>query len=164
MEDIIELHLKGNLHLYFSNIIQSENYDIYYNNIIDDGYWNYAYIKDIKVDLKKITKDINLQMKKINRRPVIYITSNMMDEKLKQDIEELNFKLLYIDSWIVLDNLEKFGTYKSNVDFSIHKVDKNLQAKFVRAVMDGFSGDNPEDPYNNLPEGYINKYNNLGCI
>ena len=154
MEDMIKLHLNGNLQLFFSNTIQNKNYDIYYNNIIDDEYWNYAYIKNNQVDLRKIIQDIKSKMKEINRKPVIYITSNIMNEKLKYDIEKLNLKLLYTDSWMFLDNIDKLGTYKSSVDFSIHKVNENLQAKFVQAVMDGFSEDNPEDPYNNLPEGY----------
>ena len=153
MEEMIMLHLNGNLNLFFSDVIKSDNYDIYYSDVIEDEYWNYAYLKSGE-DLKKTIKEVNSKMKQINRKPVIYITSNIMNEKMKQDIKELKLSLVYTDCWMCLENLNEFKTYKSSIDFSIYKVDKNLQNTFVKAVMDGFSGDNPDDPYDKLPEGY----------
>lgn len=153
MEEMIMLHLNGNLNLFFSDVIKSDNYDIYYSDVIEDEYWNYAYLKSGE-DLEKTIKEVNSKMKQINRKPVIYITSNIMNEKMKQDIKELKLSLVYTDCWMCLENLNEFKTYKSSIDFSIYKVDKNLQNTFVKAVMDGFSGDNPDDPYDKLPEGY----------
>ncbi len=153
MEEMIKLHLNGNLNLFFSDVIKSDNYDIYYSDVIEDEYWNYAYLKN-GINLTKITKEVALKMKQINRKPVIYITSNIMNEKLEQAIKSMNLELLYTDCWMCLENLNEFKTYKSSIDFSIYKVDKNLQNTFVKAVMDGFSGDNPDDPYDKLSEGY----------
>lgn len=153
MDELIKLHLNGSLQLFFSNIIKKEDYDIYYSKLIDDEYWNYAYLKKSQLDLKTI-KYISLDMKQIDRKPVIYITSNILNKNLKQEINELNLELLYTDCWMCLNNLEKFTMDKNTLDFSISKVDNNLKDKFVKAVMDGFSGDNPEDPYNDLPVGY----------
>ena len=153
MDELIKLHLDGSLQLFFSNKIKKEDYDIYYSKIIADEYWNYAYLKKNQLDLKTI-KNISLDMEQIDRKPVIYITSNILNKKLKQEINELNLELLYTDCWMCLNNLEKFTINKNTMDFSIFKVDNNLKDKFVKAVMDGFSGDNPEDPYNDLPEGY----------
>ena len=153
MEEMIRLHLNGNLNLFFSDVIKSDNYDIYYSDVIEDEYWNYAYLKSGE-DLEKTIKEVNSKMKQINRKPVIYITSNILDEKIKQDIKKLNLSLVYTDCWMFLDNLNEFKTYKSSIDFSIYKVDKRLQYQFVKTVMDGFSGDNPDDPYDQLPESY----------
>lgn len=153
MEEMINLHLNGNLNSFFSGVIKGEDYDIYYSDIIEDEYWNYAYLKN-GINLAKITKEVALKMKQINRKPVIYITSNIMNEKMKQNIKELKLSLVYTDCWMCLENLNEFKTYKSSIDFDIYKVDKRLQDKFVKAVMDGFSGDDPNDPYDKLPESY----------
>lgn len=45
MEELIKIHLEGQLQLYLSNRIQREKYDIYYSEIIDDLYWNYVYLR-----------------------------------------------------------------------------------------------------------------------
>lgn len=44
MEEIINIHLQGQLYLYVSNILKKQDYDIYHSEIIDDEYWNFAYL------------------------------------------------------------------------------------------------------------------------
>lgn len=154
MEEIINVHFGTQSSLYFSSVIKSQDYDIYYSDVIDDEYWNIAYLKNNDVQLKEIFNEIKKEMVKSNKRPVIYITSNIMSLKLQEEIESLNIEPLYTDVWMTLDNLEKFGTYKSKIDFTVNRVDKNLKEQFINAVMNGFSGDDPEEPYQNLSEGY----------
>ncbi len=154
MEELVKLHLDGNLQMFFSNVMKNKDYDIYYSNVIEDEYWNYAFLNNNKIDLQNSKKIINERMKEIKRKPVIYITSNIMNEKIGKDIKELNLELLYTDCWMCLENLNNYKPYTKTIDFSICKVDNKLKDKFVKAVMDGFSGDDPEDPYNKLPEGY----------
>ena len=55
---------------------------------------------------------------------------------------------------MINENLENFGKYKSKLDMKVVKVNKDLKTKFIQAVMEGFSGDNPDDPYESLSEGY----------
>lgn len=154
MEEIVDIHLNGQLYLYLSNIIRKKEYDIYYSDVIDDEYWNFAYLKNSKVSLRETFKDMKDDMIKLNRNPIIYITSNIIDSKLQKEIEDVNLKLLYTDVWMTLDNLEKFGLHKSKINFSTYKVDKCLKEQFIAAVMNGFSGDNPGDPYESLSDGY----------
>lgn len=154
MEEIIDIHLNGQMYLYMSNSIKNKNYDIYYSNLIDDEYWNFAYLKNKDISLNKIFDEIKCSMNKLERKPIIYITSNIIDLKLQENIKNSKLKLLYTDVWMTLDNLEKFKLYKSKIDFCVYKVDKTLKKQFIQAIMDGFSGDNPEDPYNSLSDGY----------
>ena len=93
-------------------------------------------------------------MNKLNRKPIIYITSDIIDSELQEKIDNSKLKSLYTDVWMTLDNLEQFGTYKSKIDFSVKKVDEKIKELFIQAVMNGFSGDNPEDPYESLSDGY----------
>lgn len=154
MEDIIDIHLNGQLYLYMSDKIEKQDYDIYYSDIIDDEYWNFVYLKNNKSPLNKIFNEIKSNMSKLDRNPLIYITSNIIDSKLLEDIENFKLKLLYTDVWMTLDNLQQFKVYKSKIDFNVYKVNESLKEQFIQAVMDGFSGDNPEDPYESLSDGY----------
>jgi len=68
MEEMIDLHLNGNLNLFFSDVIKCNNYDIYYSDVIEDEYWNYAYLKSGD-DLDRTIKEVSSKMKQINRKP-----------------------------------------------------------------------------------------------
>ncbi len=154
MEEFVDIHLNGQLYLYLSNIIKKQDYHIYYSNLIDDEYWNFAYLKNNKASLKETFEDVKIDMSKLNRNAIIYITSNIIDSTLQKNIQNSELKSLYTDVWMTLDNLDKFEMYKSKIDFNIYKVDESLKKQFIQAVMDGFSGDNPEDPYESLSDGY----------
>ncbi len=154
MEELVDIHLNGQLYLYLSNRIQKQDYDIYYSNVIDDQYWNLAYLKNNEVDIKAIYNNIKIDMKKLNRQPLVYITSDIVNSKLEEQIKNSNLRVLYTDVWMILENLEQFKTYKSKIDFSVHKVNENLIEDFIQSVMDGFSGDNLEEPYGSLSNGY----------
>lgn len=152
MKDFIDIHINGQLELYASKIIDKDNYNILLSDLIDDQYWNFAYLKSVDIDLNKVWQDIKYKMKKYNRQPVLYITSS--NSNLEEKLKELNLNVLYTDVWMINDDLDNFEDYKSKIDFKVNRVDENLKSKFIQAVMDGFSGDNPEDPYESLSEGY----------
>lgn len=154
MEEFLNIHLNGQLYLYMSKIVNKQDYNIYYSDVIDDEYWNFAYLKKNDVSLKKIFEDVKLDMKSLNRMPVIYISSDIMNVKLEEEVRNLELKLLYTDVWMTLNDLEHFAKYKSKIDFSICKVNAALNNQFIQAVLDGFSGDDPEDPYGTLSDGY----------
>ena len=165
LEDLIDIHIKGSLHLYASNVIKKENYNILLSDLIDDAYWNYAYLKNGSTDLSKIWEEINSEMKKSNREPAIYITSNICNEELERKIKDINLECLYTDVWMVIEDLENFRNYRSKLNLKVNRVGEDLKEEFVQAIMDGFSGDNPDDPYESLSDGYrialeqsMNKY------
>ena len=154
MEDIIDIHLNGQLYLYMSNKIKKQDYDLYYSDLIDDEYWNFAYLKNNLKDLNKVWNDVKVDMDGIKRNPILYITSNIIDSNMQENISNSKLKPLYTDVWMTLDNLDNYEIYKSKVNFNVYKVKESLKEQFIQAVMDGFSGDNPEDPYESLSDGY----------
>mgnify|MGYP003300294485 CR=1 FL=1 len=154
INDLIDIHINGQLQLYASNIIEKDNYKIVLSDLIDDQFWNYAYLKNNIVDLKQVWKDIKRDMKKHNRQPVIYVTSNMSSKEFEEKIKEINLSVVYTDVWMTIQDLNSFEQYKSKIDFRVSRADESLKSKFVQAVMDGFSGDNLEDPYESLSDGY----------
>ena len=154
LEDLIDIHINGQLHLYASNVIEKGNYKIVLSDLIDDQYWNYAYLKNGSTNLNQVWEYIKEDMKKNSREPVIYVTSNRCNKELEQKIKDINLECLYTDVWMTIEDLENFKDYKSKLNLKVTRVGEDLKSKFVQAIMDGFSGDNPDDPYESLSEGY----------
>lgn len=154
MDEFIDIHFNGQLELYLSKVIQREDYNIFLSDIIDDTYWNLAYLKTGHLNLDKAWKEIKTEMINSNRKPLIYITSLINNNEIKKTLSKNNLELLYTDVWMTIENLEQFKEYSSDIKFDINIVDEIFQNKFIQAIMDGFSGDNPDDPYESLSDGY----------
>lgn len=154
MDEFIDIHFNGQLELYLSKVIKREDYNIFLSDIIDDTYWNLAYLKTGYLNLDKAWKEIKTEMINSNRKPLIYITSLINNNEIKKALSKNNLELLYTDVWMTIENLEQFKECSSDINFDINIVNERLQDKFIQAIMDGFSGDNPDDPYESLSDGY----------
>ena len=98
MEDFIDIHLNGQLELYLSKVINKNEYDIFLSDIIDDEYWNFAYLKNNNVDFKKIWQEIKDKMINENRKPLLYITSLINNEQVEKELKQSRERLgIYVD-------------------------------------------------------------------
>ena len=147
-KELIELHFKGATKLYKSDLIEKENYYIFANSLIDDQYWNMGILKNFRADLNLVWNNIKRELQTRNRKPILYVIPDD-DFTIAKD-----FKVLYTDVWLAVENLEKFDAYKSQINVVFKTVTAELKYNFVNAVMSGFSGENPEDPYEALSDGY----------
>ena len=48
LKDLINIHTNGQLELYTSKVIKRESYNIMLSDLIDDQYWNFAYLTNKK--------------------------------------------------------------------------------------------------------------------
>lgn len=154
MEELIQMHLEGQLQLYMSNKIEKENYDIYYSKLIEDQYWNFAYLKNKELEINEEYPLIKREFKKINRKPLLYLITNQVTKKREEELKKANLKLYYTDVWMTIEDIDQWKSKPSTIQVAIQKVEKKQREEFIETVMDGFSGDNPEDPYGSLEEGY----------
>ena len=147
-KELMELHFKGATELYKSELTEKEDYYIFANSLIDDCYWNMGILKKFNSDINLVWDNIKKELESRNRKPVLYV--------IPSDNFEISndFELLYTDVWIAVDNLKRFEKIKSKIDVKFEKVTNKLKDKFVKAVMDGFSGEDPNDPYEALTDGY----------
>lgn len=152
----INLHFSSPSTLYFTNKIQKQNYMIFYSDIIEDSYWNIAYLNNLHADFGDTWKKIELEMKHLNRRPAVYITSNQENLELEKSIRESHLENLYTDVWMVLQNRKKLSRQTSGIqeNVQIQEVGEILKEKYIQAIMEGFSGDDPNDPYESLSPSY----------
>lgn len=144
LDNLIDIHLNGDIDL--KRIIK-DDYDILYSDIVPDIDYNYAFLKNNKVNIKDLLDKIKQDFKLLNRKPAIYILSNIMNDNLKSNNLEIN----HIDTWMVLDKLVEFNI-NSNIEYS--HLSKDELDEWVNAFMNNFSSDDPNEPYQGLDEGY----------
>ena len=154
LEKLTDIHFNGQIKIGSSEKMERQDYDIQYSKRICDYYWNYAFLKNADVDLKTVWQNIKMDMEKLNRQPVLYLMSNVDNAKIEQQLENCNLEHIYTDVWLVVDDLAHFKNYESNIDVEISQVKAKEKEEFIQAIMDGFSSDDPEDPYGTLPEEY----------
>lgn len=154
MEELIKMHLEGQLQLYMSNKIQKENYEIYYSELIKDQYWNFAYLKKEELKIDEEYPFIKSEFEKIKRKPLLYLTSNQLTSQTEEELKKANLKLHYTDVWMTIEDINQGNHKPSKIQVVIQKVDKQAKEEFIEAVIKGFSGDDPKDPYGSLEEGY----------
>lgn len=136
---LIDIHLNGDIDL--KRIIK-DDYDILYSEIVPDIDYNYAFLKNgnnIDYTLKQIKKDLL----GLNRRPVVYVLSNINNN--------LDLEIDHIDTWMILDEIKE---YKTDLDIKYSRLSKDDLNEFVDAFMVNFSSDDPNEPYQELDEGY----------
>lgn len=91
--------LKG---MYFDNIEENSNYVLCISNIMDDYFWNLAYLKTKATDF--LIDEIEYRLRKLNRAPALYIGR---DDKYyvenKNIIVNKDYKLNDTDVFMILD-------------------------------------------------------------
>lgn len=140
IDKLIDIHLNGDIDL--KRIIK-DDYDILYSDIVPDIDYNYAFLKNSKnIDdtLKQIKKDLI----ELNRKPVVYVLSNIVSNRL-------DLKINHVDTWMVLDEIKE---YKTDLNIEYSRLQKDDLNGFVDAFMINFSSDDPNEPYQGLDEGY----------
>lgn len=159
MEELIKLHFESQVEQYDSKMIQKEKIQVIINPFIKDQYWNMGYlVTDDNISIKDIWESIEEIMKKEQRDPLLYITTNYEIENLEEQLQELNLKQKYCDRWLAIEELDNFQQAKANIPISINKVNHSLQKEFVDTVFRIFSGENSDDPYEALSIGYREAY------
>lgn len=158
MRKLVDLHFSGQVKIGSSEMIEKKDYAISYSKFIQDCYWNMAHLKNVDIHLEKVWQNIKNDMKELNRQPILYLTSNIDDEKVEKQLKNCSLENLYTDAWMMVEDLKNFKNYESKIDVEISQVKEEEKEEFIGAIMDGFSSDDPEDPYGTLPEEYREIY------
>lgn len=130
--------------LYFTGKKEEEDYIFCYSNIIDDEFWNIAYVKNKlnKEKLSKIEKDFSYK----NRTPSLYIGRNdtYYDENKKLILEN-NYKLNDTDVYMVLDQPKEI-----DINLDIKVVENQEEYKDFMRVISSAYNDSVENPDENV--------------
>lgn len=147
LEKLIDIHFNGMVKIIQSQKTQKDDYDLFYSPLLQDYYWNYAYLKNRNADLKQVWQNVKQDMEKLERRPALYVLSNLENSKIETELQKL-----YTDVWMIFEDIENFGDYESRINVEISRVRDEEKNQFIQSIMDGFS--DADDPYEILPEEY----------
>ncbi|MEI6228637.1 MAG: GNAT family N-acetyltransferase [Candidatus Saccharibacteria bacterium] len=114
------------------------------NKLVDDNYWNYAYVQNENFDAASIED----YFKNLGLPPAIYLLEN---DVLEQKIKDAGFNLGFSDAIMVLDQKPLATTQK----FEIKKVsDDKIEKDFLEVyrLVYASAGD---DIYSGLSDGYV---------
>jgi ribosomal protein S18 acetylase RimI-like enzyme len=151
-----EFHFNGQLNLYLSTREHYDKFDLFLSDCIEDSHWNFA--SCLKVDSQKEFMEAWEQIKSIMARkkrvPAVYITPLSSAYQYKDKIVSDNFKIIYSDIWMMLENVSCLAKYKSKFDIVITEVGEKDKEKFVDTIMEGFRTDDPNEPYGDMGDYY----------
>ena len=100
--------LKG---MFFDKIEETEDYILCTSNIMDDSFWNLAYLKN-KVN-EKIIIELENKLNKLNRQPCLYIGRDDINFNYNKELIINNsYQIQDTDVFMILDNYQ-------NVDINI---------------------------------------------
>lgn len=137
--------------MYVDEIVFHKDFKMVKSNIIDDGIWNFIY--DIKANNYNELINAFNQSKEFfkNRTPRLYILKSDKNEKYIDKLKD-NYKIYCEDSWFNTPLNELNLNYKAKIDVVI--VISNNKQEIIDCVMEGFSTNDPNDPYGDLSPTY----------
>ena len=133
--------LKG---LYFDNIDETENYVLCSSNIMDDSYWNLAYLKSEANDI--VIDEIENKLINMKRTPCLYIGRDDFNyEYNKSIILNRGYKLNDTDVFMILDD------YKSvDINLSIKEIENDNEYEDYMEVLSSAYNDKVESKEENV--------------
>jgi hypothetical protein len=81
MKQLMDWHFNVRKGMYFDRKISVVSCSIYLSDIIEDGFWNYAFVPS-SVNLSEKLELISNQFTSSNRNPCIYTVENNTQQKL----------------------------------------------------------------------------------
>ncbi len=142
--------------MYFSKLVEKNSYVLLSSDLIDDSYYNYcAKMTLCNKKFEDEWNEVKNYFLSINRIPSLYVTPSS-DLYCSMIIKQFGLKKQYTDAWMIMDNPQILADAKKNVNISIEIVDSYVDFDlFVKTFREAYSGDNPEDPYANLSQTYV---------
>jgi len=133
--------------LYLDNIIKTDNFSIFYSNLISNNFWNMAILnKEDSLDDVSILRDIEQIFKEINRQSCIYIPLIMHNHDRYKDL--LISKGYYIGD-IHSCMFYEAQTNDTNITNKIIRVENKEQYNdYMEVIASAYGGEvTEEDPY-----------------
>ena len=151
MKSLLDFHFNSLQGTYFSEYIKCDGYVLLFSDLVEDAYYNYA--TQTTKNINEILKDALVMFQNRNRRRAIYVTpdSNVYED---ESLIPKGFSKWAEDSWMVLDNPTKLRDFETPLGLTVEKVEFEQRDEYVKVFQMAYGGNNPTDPYANLPVYY----------
>ena len=167
VKDIYNLHTKGFEGLSF-NVIRRDNYDITYNNKIEDCFSNFISNFDVKnkQEFTNIINEADKTFRRINRNTTVYLIPFMKElyDKRNKYFTTDKFELVSTEVWQIYNDFSKLDDIKTNCKFDVKLELTTDMKEYASFVMECYKTEDEDDPYGDLDEGYKEGYMNYKKI
>ncbi|GHU42240.1 hypothetical protein FACS1894190_11350 [Spirochaetia bacterium] len=154
MQELIDWHFTVQNGMYFDTKTELNGVSIYLSNIIEDGFWNYAFVPS-DISLENSIETIESKFNNVNRQPCVYIANS---EDCSDKVNKLltrKYMPLSEESFMTMKSHNKLivkpstATTKRVADIKTHN-------DFIEIFTNAYGGDKtPEQPYGELDKTYI---------
>lgn len=141
------LNIELNKNLYITDSQEDDNVIFVHDKFVDDNYWNYAYLKQPKLDLQKIREYFVSK----NLLSSVYLLDSDKFKEVEEELVGNGFELSYSDAEMVFEGQkpeggQKFETKEAN--------NPEAEKDFLKVYSDVFVAEG-EDVYSGLSDGYL---------
>ena len=137
--------------MYFDDIDETDNYVLCTSKIMDDCFWNLAYLKT-RTDIN-IINEIENRLKSMNRMPVLYIgRDDIFYEEKKKIILDNNYRVEDTDVFMLLNDYKDI-----NRDIEVKVVETVKEYNDFMKVLSSAYNDNIESSSENVYAGVVSK-------
>ena len=154
MFKLMDWHFSVQQGMYFDKRKQADGYVVYSSDIIEDGFWNYAFLSG-EIELGNCVSSIESDFKELNRVPCVYLPNDSRYEERRVFLGELGYAELSEESVMLYsDNppeIRTKGALETRMVTNAKAVDD-----FIDVFSSAYGGEKtPEQPYGELDDTYI---------
>lgn len=153
---LVDFHFKSLQGMYFSEYISGKGYVLLFSDLVEDSYYNY--IAQSKRNIQDVIRETRPFFVDRGRRVAIYVTPCSDLYGNEKDLPK-NFELFAADAWMVLNDDQILRSYSAAMNIQIEPVSYESRDEYTKVFHLSYAGDNPDDPYANLPEYYSKSLN-----
>lgn len=156
MNQLMNWHFTVQKGMYFDNKIQINKCEVFTSDIIEDGFWNYAYIPS-EIELESTLDDIEQLFREAKRQPCFYIADSNDNNTKIQLLEGNGYRLFSKESFMTYTNKNTIIPIPSIKSLKIKRViETSMRKDFVEVFTSAYGGEiTPEQPYGELDKSYM---------
>ena len=154
IKQLMDWHFNVQKGMYFDRKISVDSCSIYLSDIIEDGFWNYAFVPS-GVDLSEKLELISNQFTSSNRIPCIYTADSGTQQKTADLLTKAGYVPLSEESFMTYTLNSSIKTKPTSLTVKC-VTDEKTRVDFEDVFTSAYGGDKtPEQPYGELDESYI---------
>jgi ribosomal protein S18 acetylase RimI-like enzyme len=141
-----------NVGQYITDLIEDDDMILIHDEYANDNYWNYAYLKQPKLDLEKVKRYYHDK----ELAASVYFLESEENQSIENNLAADGFELAYSDAIMVFHG----QAHEFEQKFEIKEVaDPKLEKDFLKVYKEVFV-DAGEDVYSGLTDGYLRNIEN----
>ncbi|GHS94953.1 hypothetical protein FACS1894139_04050 [Planctomycetales bacterium] len=152
--NLMDWHFYVQQGMYFDKRKQSGGYVIYSSDVINDGFWNYAFLAS-DANLNDVLTSIEADFKTLDRSACVYLTDDTSYKERRNLLETNGYSALSEESVMLLGHTAPEIHVRTSI--TVRQVNEAQTASdFLDVFTSAYGGEKtPEQPYGELDKTYI---------